>query len=80
MGRLNRAGRLTSALSDEEVRWGEIVKSLTAELWAIPGDVLVASAYVAYVGAFPSVYRKELTQLWSSQCKLLEIPSSKDFK
>ena len=26
MGRLNRAGRLTSALADEEVRWGHIVE------------------------------------------------------
>lgn len=79
-GRLNRAGRLTSALSEEEVRWGEIVKQLTAELWAIPGDVLIASGYVAYVGAFPSGYRSELTALWEIACKTNEIPSSAEFK
>lgn len=79
MGRLNRAGRLTSALSDEEHRWGEIVKSLTAELWAIPGDVLVASAFVAYVGAFPSVYRSNLADVWVAECRHYEIPSSNEF-
>lgn len=80
LGRLNRAGRLTSALCDEEVRWGQIVKDLTAELWAIPGDVLIASAYVAYLGAFPVQYRKELTSNWAVKCKSLKIPSSPQFK
>lgn len=80
MGRLNRAGRLTSALADEEVRWGQIVKDLTAELWAIPGDVLIASAYVAYLGAFPVQYRKDLTSHWAIKCKTLNIPSSPEFK
>lgn len=80
MGRLNRAGRLTSALADEEVRWGQICKDLNAELWAIPGDVLIASAYVAYVGAFPTAYRKDLCSQWMAQCRRLEIPSSKEFK
>jgi len=39
---LDRAGRLISALSDEEVRWRETVKSLNGELKTVPGDVLVA--------------------------------------
>lgn len=80
MGRLNRAGRLTSALADEELRWGQIVKDLTAELWAIPGDVLIASAYVAYVSPFPSSYRKRMASRWVTQCKELNIPSSQEFR
>lgn len=77
--RLNRASRLTSALSDEEVRWKESVEELTNELWAIPGDVLVASACVAYLGAFPISYRKDLIVKWVDKCKQLEIPSSSHF-
>lgn len=77
--RLNRASRLTSALSDEEVRWKESVEELTNELWAIPGDVLVASACVAYLGAFPILYRKDLIQKWVDKCKELNIPSSAHF-
>lgn len=80
MGRLNRAGRLTSALADEELRWGQIVKDLTAELWAVPGDVLIASAYVAYVSAFPASYRKVLTKIWAAECKKQRIPSSPHFE
>lgn len=77
--RLNRAGRLTSALADEEVRWAQICEDLNAELWAIPGDVLIASAYVAYVGAFPVAYRRELCNRWVKQCQELNIPSSEEF-
>lgn len=77
--RLNRAGRLTSALADEEIRWRETVQELTAEQFAIPGDVLVASAYVAYLGAFPMDYRRELSRAWVEECRSLNIPSSDSF-
>lgn len=77
--RLNRAGRLTSALSDEEVRWREIVEELNRELLAVPGDVLVASACVAYLGAFSIEYRRRLSAEWIIECQLLKIPSSTNF-
>ncbi|XP_058822007.1 dynein axonemal heavy chain 6 [Topomyia yanbarensis] len=77
--RLNRAGRLTSALADEEIRWRDTVQELTAEQFAVPGDVLVASAYVAYLGAFPMSYRRELSIKWVEECRNLNIPSSASF-
>lgn len=78
-GRINRAGRLTSALADEEVRWKETVENLTKQLWAVPGDVLVASACVAYLGAFSTDYRNELTTVWVAKCQEHQIPSSSEF-
>lgn len=77
--RLNRAARLTSALSDEEVRWKDSIKDLSDELWAVPGDVLVSSACVAYLGAFPISYRRELINIWVAKCKEYNIPSSSFF-
>ncbi|XP_055549943.1 dynein axonemal heavy chain 6 [Wyeomyia smithii] len=77
--RLNRAGRLTSALADEEIRWRDTVQELTAEQFAVPGDVLVASAYVAYLGAFPINYRHEISMNWVEECRSLNIPSSDSF-
>lgn len=77
--RLNRAGRLTSALSDEEVRWRETVAELNRELYAVPGDVLVASACIAYLGAFSVDYRKRMSSEWISECQRLNIPSSSEF-
>ncbi|ALC49870.1 Dhc16F [Drosophila busckii] len=78
-GRINRAGRLTSALSDEQVRWRETVKQLTADLACVPGDVLVAAACVAYLGAFSNEYRREMSKLWVTKCHEFAIPSSGDF-
>lgn len=78
--RLNRAGRLTSALSEEEIRWNQGVSDLTKELWAIPGDTLISSAYVAYLGAFSMKYRENLSNEWIEECKKCKIPSSLEFK
>ncbi|XP_043065698.2 dynein axonemal heavy chain 6 [Drosophila bipectinata] len=78
-GRINRAGRLTSALSDEQVRWRETVKSLTGDLACVPGDVLVAAACVAYLGAFSNEYRRDMSALWVTKCREHKIPSSGDF-
>lgn len=55
-------------------------KILTNELWAIPGDVLVAAACVAYLGAFSTSYRRNLCKMWVAECQKYEIPSSKEFK
>lgn len=77
--RLNRAGRLTSALSDEEIRWKKLVADMGQELWAIPGDSLVSAACVAYLGAFPISYRNEIAEVWSQECQKYDIPRSKVF-
>lgn len=77
--RLARAGRLTSALSDEEVRWRETVAQLSEELVAVPGDVLVASACIAYLGAFSIDYRHQMSDEWIGECQRLKIPCSSQF-
>lgn len=78
--RLVSAGRLTSALSEEEVRWRETVGRLDQDLFTIPGDILVGSAYVAYLGAFPIAFRKEMCKSWMDECKRLNIPSGDNFE
>lgn len=40
----------------------------------------MASASVAYLGAFTSSYRIELLNTWEEKCKELEIPSSESFR
>lgn len=47
---------------------------LQARLSQLPGDVVVASAFMSYAGPFPSEYRDELvkdtwlTQVWAYKC------------
>lgn len=56
--RLTRAGKLTSALGDEQVRWEESVARLEQEIINVVGNVFIAAACVAYYGAFTSHYRQ----------------------
>ncbi|XP_075157385.1 dynein heavy chain at 16F [Haematobia irritans] len=78
-GRLNRAGRLTSALADEQIRWKDTVETLTQELANVPGDILVSAACVAYLGAFSTEYRYDLCSQWVQKCREQQIPSSSEF-
>lgn len=56
--RLTRAGKLTSALGDEQVRWEESVALFEQEIINVVGNVFIAAACVAYYGAFTSHYRQ----------------------
>ncbi|KAH0628434.1 hypothetical protein JD844_009589 [Phrynosoma platyrhinos] len=77
--RLTRAGKLTAALGDEQVRWEESILNFEAEISNITGNVFIASACVAYYGAFTAHYRQLLIDHWIKQCQDLEIPISSDF-
>ncbi|KAM4706665.1 dynein axonemal heavy chain 6 [Discoglossus pictus] len=77
--RLNRAGKLTSALGDEQVRWKESIALFEEEISNVIGNVFVAAACVAYFGAFTAVYRQLLIDSWIQKCKKLEIPISSNF-
>ncbi|XP_069834127.1 dynein axonemal heavy chain 6 [Dendropsophus ebraccatus] len=77
--RLNRAGKLTAALGDEQVRWKESIESFEEEISNVIGNVFIAAACVAYFGAFTAVYRQLLTDCWIKKCQELEIPISPNF-
>ncbi|XP_042075509.1 LOW QUALITY PROTEIN: dynein axonemal heavy chain 6 [Haplochromis burtoni] len=77
--RLIRAGKLTSALGDEQVCWEESVALFEQEIINVVGNVFIAAACVAYYGAFTSHYRQLLTDQWITQCQNLNIPISSTF-
>uniref|UniRef100_A0A8C6TD81 Dynein heavy chain coiled coil stalk domain-containing protein n=1 Tax=Neogobius melanostomus TaxID=47308 RepID=A0A8C6TD81_9GOBI len=77
--RLTRAGKLTSALGDEQIRWDESVAQFEKEIINIVGNVFIAAACVAYYGAFTSHYRQLLIEQWIKQCQELNIPISSSF-
>lgn len=56
--RLIRAGKLTAALGDEQVRWEESIQKFNEEISNIIGNVFIAAACVAYYGAFTAQYRQ----------------------
>jgi len=58
--RLSRANRLVGALGTEKDRWGNAIVTLGQEIEVVTGDVLMASAFVSYVGPFSKKYRERI--------------------
>lgn len=55
-------------------------QAATFRLKCTTGDIIIASGCIAYFGAFPSHYRRELETKWVRQCQELAIPSSDTFE
>jgi len=70
-GKLARAEKLVSGLAGERARWQGSIGALEARVRALPGDAVVAAAFLSYAGPFPSEYRDELAQTtWLPQVRL----------
>lgn len=57
-----RAQKLIAGLGGEKSRWTAAASRLGQEFVQLTGDVLLAAAQIAYLGAFTSTYR--LTPFW----------------
>ncbi|WIA13292.1 hypothetical protein OEZ85_006876 [Tetradesmus obliquus] len=80
-GKLQRAEKLVTGLAGERTRWESSISGYEAFLAALPGDTLLAAAFLSYAGPFPSEFRDELVKgTWMPQVKLLNIPSSEGFE
>ena len=77
--RLVRAGKLTSGLADESVRWASTVNELREAFTNLTGDIFISSAFIAYCGPFTAGYRKKIVEGWVEQCAERQIPSSPTF-
>lgn len=75
-----RAETLLGGLSVEKIRWSEIANTLRIALDNVIGDVLLSSAFIAYLGSFGKQYRDDISIAWISKCSELEIPCTEDFK
>eukprot|EP00960_Hanusia_phi_P043076 755854-Hanusia_phi.AAC.6 len=58
--KLGLAQRLMAALGSEQERWAINVQQMKADAELLPGDVLIASAFVSYVGCFNKLFRNKL--------------------
>ena len=54
------ANRLVGGLASENVRWAESVAKFKEQALTLPGDVLLISAFISYVGSFSKKYREDL--------------------
>ncbi|KAI8821286.1 dynein heavy chain and region D6 of dynein motor-domain-containing protein [Fimicolochytrium jonesii] len=78
--KLLRAEQLVSGLAGERDRWERSIGNYENAMNYLPGDCLLAAAFLSYAGPFPSNYRQQLVgNLWLGQIKALEIPFSTNF-
>ncbi|XP_070067151.1 dynein beta chain, ciliary [Drosophila virilis] len=69
------ANRLIGGLATEKVRWTESVKSITLGIRQLPGDILLISCFISYVGCFTRAYRTELQQkMWMPTFQNIQPP------
>jgi dynein heavy chain, axonemal len=78
--KLIRAEKLIGGLGGEKDRWSEAAKSLNITYNNLTGDVLLASAVIAYLGAFTSYYRQLCLTEWNEKCLAKKLPCSGAFK
>lgn len=67
--KLERAALLVDCLSGEKIRWEQTVEILDEQYSKLPGDCLVATAFVSYLGPFVSQYRDLLLGQWIKEVK-----------
>lgn len=75
------ANRLVGGLASEKVRWAVSVSKFKEQEKTLTGDVLLAAAFISYVGSFSKRYRLELwEQKWLPYLKESQpqLPLSSD--
>lgn len=68
------AHRLVDGLASEKVRWKQSVVNLKEQIKMLPGDVLIISCFISYVGCFTRRYRLELqNNMWMPKFKTITV-------
>lgn len=77
---LVRAEKLVGGLAGEAERWKVNVAKLEEDLKSLVGNILLASASIAYIGPFTNEYRSMMVRDWAQKCRDSEIPVSNDYQ
>ncbi|XP_023310922.1 dynein beta chain, ciliary-like, partial [Anoplophora glabripennis] len=75
------ANRLVGGLASENIRWAKAVENFKENGKMMPGDVLLTTAFISYVGCFTKQYRLDLLhKMWLPFFKTLEpaVPITED--
>ncbi len=59
---INLANRLIGGLASEKIRWTDTVAQYKIQEKSLPGDVLLVTAFMSYVGCFTKSYRNDLIE------------------
>lgn len=68
------ANRLVGGLASENVRWAQAVDDYKEQGNTLPGDILLVTAFISYVGCFTKQYRLDLlNKYWLTFLKTLDV-------
>eukprot|EP01065_Artemidia_motanka_P053390 TRINITY_DN988_c2_g1_i2.p1 TRINITY_DN988_c2_g1~~TRINITY_DN988_c2_g1_i2.p1 ORF type:complete len:1910 (+),score=787.87 TRINITY_DN988_c2_g1_i2:2319-8048(+) len=76
---LANAEVLTDCLGSETERWSEQIAQLSDEVNMVPGNVFLASASIAYFGAFTPIFRKHIVSQWLDVATAKCLPISQGY-
>jgi len=76
--KLERAKKLISGLSDEQVRWTKDVKKMLEDSALIPGNCAVSAGMIAYAGPFTAEYRTRMEKMWANRIEEIGLQCSKN--
>ena len=69
------ANRLVGGLASENVRWFESIENFKKQAITLPGDVLLVTAFISYLGSFTKQYRLDLIdKQWMPYLQTLKVP------
>ena len=77
---LVRAEKLVGGLAGEAERWKINVAKLQEDLKSLVGNILLASASIAYIGPFTNEYRSLMVKDWGQKCRDIDVPVSNDYQ
>ncbi|XP_067212065.1 dynein beta chain, ciliary [Linepithema humile] len=67
------ANRLVGGLASENVRWADSVANFMLQASTMPGDVLLVTAFISYVGCFTKQFRQDLLhKQWLPYMRMIE--------
>ena len=64
---------MLGGLGGEKARWRVYAKELGEQLNRVVGDMLIASASIAYSGAFTAAFRHKITKNWLTEMEKLTL-------
>lgn len=76
--KVDRSVKLLDSLSSERVRWEAGSKSFEDQIETLIGDVVIASAFLAYAGLYDQSFRKAMVDDWLHQLSESGIASKTD--
>lgn len=77
-GKVERSMRLLDSLSSERTRWDEASRSFETQIQTLVGDVIVASAFLAYGGLYDQQFRKHMIDDWLHQLQQSGVACKND--